>query len=108
MGNIRESMPKSVCVYCGQPFNDSASLAMHMRIHEMVAFHAASSRNLKCHFCDHVAETFPSLMMHVEHKHLKDVDSNKNEDSGQHSPTSISPKRSTSDSDADIVHSPIV
>jgi hypothetical protein len=40
------------------------------------------------------------------HKHLKDVDSNKNEDSGQHSPTSISPKRSTSDSDADIVHSP--
>lgn len=106
MGNIRQSMPKSVCVYCGQPFNDSASLAMHMRIHEMVAFHAASSRNLKCHFCDHVAETFPSLMMHVEHKHLKDVDSNKNEDSGQHSPTSISPKRSTSDSDADIVHSP--
>lgn len=93
MVNIREPSSKIVCVFCGQPFNDNASLAMHMRIHEMVAYHAQSSRNLKCHFCEHVADSFPNLMIHVEKKHLKDINQYKKH-VGRNSP-----KRASSDSE---------
>ncbi|VDI45814.1 zinc finger protein ZFPM1 [Mytilus galloprovincialis] len=104
MTSIREPSPKNVCVFCGQPFNDNTSLAMHMRIHEMVAYHAASSRNLKCHFCEYVAETFPSLMIHVEHKHLKDVklDDEKGQRQEQTTPAnSMSPADNRQDSEED-------